>query len=399
MDVKIYHLFRRFLYFCLLFGAAILYISNAGKLNILALYALFAATILFHIRLYYPNNSGARWQSMAVIAAAFGLALIIQYYDAGPMAGFYVILLLVYVILVYQASFSVPFSIIAFLCHIGFLYYMHNSMAFFDFIISIRTVIIPRVVILTLSFVARQIIIISEENRSLTKSLHERNTELQEALDRLSVYSKELEKTAVLRAKDQLMKEIHDKLGHVLATASIGAQAAAILIDQDAADAKRRLGLVAEQIQEAMQTVRNVVTEQDGLLKEGDRNFIGNITKLITETEKLTGISVFKTLSEEEGGAFERLSSAVKSYLYNALMEGITNGLQHGSATVFHFCLCCKKDSVEFSLEDNGSGFQELTDGFGLNKMKKGAGRLNGHFEIRGGQNGCVLTISIPLEW
>ena len=48
---------------------------------------------------------------------------------------------------------------------------------------------------------------------------------------------------AQLRAREALMDELHDKLGHTLTTVSVVAQAANVLVDTDTAAAKSKLRL------------------------------------------------------------------------------------------------------------------------------------------------------------
>ena len=74
---------------------------------------------------------------------------------------------------------------------------------------------------LLMVIVMRKTITVSNENRKLSDSLRENAAKLEGALSQLSVYTAELEKTADLRARDKLMHELHDKLGHSLSTASI----------------------------------------------------------------------------------------------------------------------------------------------------------------------------------
>jgi signal transduction histidine kinase len=115
---------------------------------------------------------------------------------------------------------------------------------------------------------------------------------------------------------------------------------------------------------------------------------------LIRETEKSTEISIH--LRGFEAEAYDALPISHRSFLYNALMEGLTNGLRHGGATSFEVSLTKSGGRIEFILKDSGKGFRELTFGYGLSKISRDARRFGGQLRIES-RNGCEMRLQLPV--
>jgi signal transduction histidine kinase len=234
---------------------------------------------------------------------------------------------------------------------------------------------------------------VSAKNEQLARSLEDKTILLEEALGQLQSNVEELKETAELRAREKLLGELHDRLGHMLTTAYIGVQAAGVLMDKDISAAKERLSLSQQQMKEAMHSLRKVISG-GAIDMDKQQSFTQSVKDLIAETEKQAGVAI--RLEALEGG-LDSLPAAVRSFLYHALMEGLTNGIRHGEADEFRFKLVITDEGVSFRLCDNGRGCTKIIPGFGLTKMRKEARRLGANLEFSG-ENGCSLRISVPLR-
>lgn len=236
----------------------------------------------------------------------------------------------------------------------------------------------------------------ADELASNNKILQEQTKELQTAYEQLASYIEELQETADLRAREKLMHELHDKLGHILATASIGVQAVDVLIRKDIGKAKERLDMVAQQIQEAMQSLRTMISTGTISIEKDETSFVQSITNLMIETEKRTSVSIKRSISENTAHVCESLSLPLRSFIYNALLEGLTNGLRHGGVTEYKFELTSTHHKINFRLKDNGGGCNDIKYGYGLSQIQRCAKRFGAKVETNG-RNGFKLEISIPL--
>lgn len=277
------------------------------------------------------------------------------------------------------------------------LYYKADAPALYDFWLENRIILIPRFIIILVIINTRSVVNANQKNRMLSASLAEKNRELEAAMDQMTVYMDELKKTADLRAREQLMHELHNKLGHILATASIGAQATAVLMDKDISHAKMKLESVAQQIRTAMQSLRSVIIGEASYPSDIGWDYTDRILSLISETEKLTGITIVHNLSEASAKELDELAVPIQSFLYNTLMEGLTNGLRHGKATRFELELRKTGERILFRLQDNGTGLHNMKHGYGLTKIQKDAARFGAELKITG-QAGCTIEMVISDE-
>lgn len=392
VDAKARTYFFILIYLCLIVGAAILCFNTAPERMIaLALYAPFALLTLYHNRQHNRTAGAWRWGRLFVVIE-FGLALCVQYFDHTPFSGFGVVIVIAMASRAGNLRFGIAFAGVSLATSTAmqYLQFHHSMQSFWQ---SIGTIILPRV-FMTVSFlIARYNSVISAENRQLTDLLQQKTNELEVSLSKLRAYADDLKETADLRARDRLMRDLHDTLGHMLATASINAQAVTVLIDKDASAAKARLATVIQQIQTAMQSLRDVLSGKT-MDYSGDALTSAQFISLMRETEKRTEIPIHIGMFMAED--YDALPVACRSFLYNALMEGLTNGIRHGGVTRFDFSLSKSAKMLYFTLRDNGTGFQELKYGYGLSKIRRDAQRLGGQLKMAG-QSGCEMQIALPI--
>lgn len=86
--------------------------------------------------------------------------------------------------------------------------------------------------------------------------------------------------------------------------------------------------------------------------------------------------------------------------LYRIAQEALTNIERHAAATDVHMILARRSTGVEFTIADNGRGFDtsQITpdSGIGLRNIKERVEYLNGRFEIVSAPGGSRLTVLLP---
>jgi signal transduction histidine kinase len=84
---------------------------------------------------------------------------------------------------------------------------------------------------------------------------------------------------------------------------------------------------------------------------------------------------------------------------YRAVQEGISNALRHGRATEIGIQFSRQGTGVGIAIVDNGTGFDVLSEGFGLMGIRERVSQVGGTVEIRGEPGtGTRLSVWIPLE-
>ena len=393
MDARVKNSFSWMLYFSMAVGAVVLYFNTAPHRTVaLALYAVFLLLSFVQNRNYRKMTGSWRWARLFTILRA-SLGLIIQCFDRSSLSGFAVMIVVVTVLLSETVPFCTAFTVVA-MAATTVIHYLLIYPSLGYPAQPLGAILLPRIFMVSTLIIARYNIMISEKNRQLSELLRQKTDELEISLRQLKDYADDLKETADLRARDRLMRDLHDTLGHMLATASINAQAVTVLIDKDASAAKARQATVIQQIQTAMQSLRDVLSGKT-MDYSGDALTSAQFISLMRETEKRTEIPIHIGMFMAED--YDALPVACRSFLYNALMEGLTNGIRHGGVTRFDFGLSRSGKILYFNLRDNGTGFQELKYGYGLSKIRRDAQRLGGQLKMAG-QSGCEMQIALPIR-
>ena len=89
----------------------------------------------------------------------------------------------------------------------------------------------------------------------------------------------------------------------------------------------------------------------------------------------------------------------IELVLFRISQEAMNNTIKHSMADELHIRLTLLTDQIEFTIEDNGVGFDIDTteQGFGLAGMENRVKALNGSF-ILDSRNGTQIKITIPLQ-
>ena len=206
------------------------------------------------------------------------------------------------------------------------------------------------------------------KNKEITLALQELN----ESNEKLRKANEELKEVTLLEERQRIAKDIHDTAGHSITTVIMQTEAAKLIVDDDPADAKRRISAANLQAKHALEELRESVhllsgTDEQVSLKNA-------LLEIVHDSTDGTDIVVRADIDDVT------LCDAKRRFVLNTLKEGISNGLRHGGATAFYFEFKEKDGHVEFLLSDNGSGLElaSLREGFGLTGMHARASSLGG---------------------
>ena len=248
-----------------------------------------ATTLWAHHRFYRPEF--AHPHGRVFLAIGLLLTLSIQYFDHTGFVELYLFIVIGDALLAYGPSFSLPFAAIALASYAGMLYIKTAPIAPSAFWQEVDATLFACAIYVAVLVDARHNIAVGRKNRLLAEALREKTARLEQANAELRAHARELERTADLRAREALMQELHDKLGHLLTTAAVGVQAAQVLSGRDADQVKTRLDTVALQLQTAMQALRDVIRGQKEPEVETSA-FSDSLTHLMQETEKYAGVRI-----------------------------------------------------------------------------------------------------------
>ncbi|MFC5470153.1 histidine kinase [Cohnella suwonensis] len=358
--------------------------------------ALFLSAGWFNWLLSYPLLA------MFLVTAAFILNSIRSAYRTrqGPesvwmLAGFFIVtsFALIHVLRTYLPSFySWLRQNISFLSELPF---DTLSVALFLFLVCLIRVIVYRFGQMNLQLKAfNESLESSVEKR--TAELRERETQLQEAGTRLAMTARgtaeAIASSMVLEERHRMTGTIHDTIGHALTATIVQLEAAKRLLSRDGRLALEKLEASQGLVRRGMEEIRGSVR----LLSDDSTSYdlVANVEALIAETEQSTGATIERNIHPLPAS----LSTLKKRVLYQALQEGLTNGLRHGGSSRFRFSLHADGEAVRFRLVSDGRTYTPSAFGFGLKAMSERVEGLGGKITVTPGAPGCVLALVLPVN-
>ncbi len=226
------------------------------------------------------------------------------------------------------------------------------------------------------------ILIILLERRNENKRIKVLNQRLHVVNEQLQNYALERELMGETKERNRLAREIHDTLGHILTGISVGVEAAIVLIDIAPEQAKEQLSNIADMANRGLNDVRRSVRKlkPDTLEKE---SLDGAIRDMIDTMSKGTNTKIYFVTEEKNLHFQEDEEDAV----YRTVQESVTNAIRHGHATEIWIHFTIKEGVFTIIVKDNGTGCDEIIEGFGLKHIRERIELLNGtvQFESLGG--------------
>jgi signal transduction histidine kinase len=231
----------------------------------------------------------------------------------------------------------------------------------------------------------------------MRKSLHMRGraeqlaAKLRAANDMLRSDIHTAEALAAAQERARIARELHDSLGHSLATAHVHTQLARRLVgdgaDPAVVSAIDQVGLSTRQ---AMHELRDAVAllrprQDDAPLSERIATLLRGLPSDILRHELVVE------------GKPRALSAAQEFALYRALQEAITNVAKHARARSVHVRLAYAVKGVTLEIVDDGIGCADIRRGFGLRGMAERLDAVGGRLSISSTPGG-VFELRLAVE-
>ncbi len=235
----------------------------------------------------------------------------------------------------------------------------------------------------------REALLARERSEQLAKELRVAN----EQLVALGLQTQQL---AVSEERNRMARELHDSLGHRLTVAVVQLEGAQRLMPTDPDRAGRIIGVMREQMKEALSDLRRTVATLRTPI-EDDLPLTTAITRMAQSFEEGTGIRVDLRLPE----SLPNLSPAHRLALFRAAQESLTNAQRHGAARHVWLDVVVENRTIKLIARDDGKGLSaaSMDDGFGLRGMRERAVHLGGTLELADHPDGgarMVFTLPIP---
>jgi two-component system NarL family sensor kinase len=240
----------------------------------------------------------------------------------------------------------------------------------------------------------------------LQQRLLERLQRLQTAEQRLSTLRRNREPSGARlirqleRERQRLGRELHTEVGQMLAAIHIQFEILEPHLPEMPEAAREALQKISTLAQEALEQVRNISRrlhppEWQRLKLEDAIRQLWDLSGADRRFE--TRVSIQSLPADP--------SVEIKSLIFRAAQEGITNVMRHAQAKRVDLTLVFLRDILSLQLRDDGVGFDvaqvlaapaNVASGIGLRSIREQAAELRGKVSITSGPLGTTLEISVP---
>ncbi|MHC4970953.1 MAG: sensor histidine kinase [Planctomycetota bacterium] len=207
------------------------------------------------------------------------------------------------------------------------------------------------------------------------------------------------EQVAVLEERQRLARELHDSVTQSLYSASLYADAAAMVSAAGEGDvAADHIGVVKSLMREALLQMRLLIYElRPPVLEQG--GLVGAIEARLAAVEERAGLVTAVVLDGDQ----VPLPAGVEEALYGFAHEALNNALKHARARSVEVRVRFGRSSVTVEVKDDGVGFDEAralrAGGMGLRGMRERLERLGGRLVIRSEpRNGTRLAAEVDTR-
>lgn len=232
---------------------------------------------------------------------------------------------------------------------------------------------------------------ITYQKRILKKQLelNEIRARQQEEIITNTILSQENERKRIAR-------DLHDEVGAMLSVVKLNVsrlekKTDEVVAKQLATDTKQYLDEVITQVRRISRALLPPSLEKFGIW-----NAVEELATWVNKSEQL------KIECRKSGEPF-RFDSAKELAFFRILQELINNAVKHAGATKISICLRFSKSGFQFSLADDGKGFNlnEKATGLGLKNLESRSNMADAKFKMKswlGKGTRAVLCIAIPNQ-
>lgn len=108
-------------------------------------------------------------------------------------------------------------------------------------------------------------------------------------------------------------------------------------------------------------------------------------------------VAVSEDARTVDGVLDNQIAVPLRLELYRVAEEAINNAIRHGRAQNVSVCVDCGTDDLMITITDDGVGYDQLHEGFGIRTMRARARRFGGTLAIhRLPGLGCQVSIAVP---
>lgn len=238
--------------------------------------------------------------------------------------------------------------------------------------------------------------IIVRKEQGKTEASEEKEEELKRYLDKSEIkYRMELDRNRlyledrVLEEKVRLSQALHDKLGHSINGSVYQLEAVKVLLEKDREESKVLLQTVIDSLRFSMDEIRVLLRQE----RPGKRQLAFlQLNSLCEDCRKKFGIEAEFSLT----GNGEEISGKYWEIILDNCFEAVSNALKYAFCTRITIEILVMNRIVRCTVSDNGKGCAKISEGMGLDGMRRRVREVNGFISFAG-EEGFVINMLLPI--
>lgn len=241
--------------------------------------------------------------------------------------------------------------------------------------------------------IANMFVILYKEGNSRIDFLENNREELrreifliQEKLKDEKINRKQSEIAVRLEERNNLSREMHDKIGHTVSGAILQIEAAKIVLKEDTQGGEKLLDNTLKLLREGVDEIRGILREIKPVQEELG---INNLKKLLIE--KINNTSFKYKLNYS--GYLEEISIEQWTVIINSVRELTTNSLKYSKGSLVKVNIEVLNKIIKIEVSDDGYGANSFKKGIGLTAIEERVNELDGKVIIDGSTGFSVNII------
>lgn len=194
----------------------------------------------------------------------------------------------------------------------------------------------------------------------------------------------------MLQDKAKLSQELHDKLGHRINGSIYQLEACRAIVSTAPEKTDEILSRVIESLRTGMDEIRALLRREK---PDGKRLAMLQLIALCEDCRRQYGIDAQLDIK----GDSDKIDEQAWGVLLNNCCEAVTNALKYSRCSKILIEINVLNKLLRCCISDNGCGCESISDGMGIQGMKRRVGKLGGTIDIDG-TDGFKINMLIPIN-
>lgn len=194
----------------------------------------------------------------------------------------------------------------------------------------------------------------------------------------------------MLQNKVRLVQELHDKLGHRINGSIYQLEACKALSSSNPEKTDEILTRVTDELRMGMDEIRVMLRSER---PDSKRMAVLQLMSLCEDCRRKYGIEAELNISKNS----ERINEQMWSLILDNCCEAVTNALKYSKCSKINIEINVLNKLLRCCISDNGIGCQNISEGIGLQGMKRRVSNFGGAIDISG-NDGFKINMLIPIN-